>query len=291
MKKKAENQIEKKEVMLQWKKAYLEAVIDELKPFGDVLEVGYGSGFAASRIQHYKVKSHTIIVQDPQYIKESQEWAKGYPHVTIIEGSWEKILPSLGKFDTVFINNYPMDSEMAMLNRMDPEEIARSSSQAKEMLGQLENRLTQLNQHYSDQEIDDFYHQIGRFNPKELAHFFQKLKDYGYITLKQFNNVMEKYSIHKESTAAKSSNPSLKDVDGTFAFLYECLKNHTRQGSRLSCFSNEITSKFEDAQFFENIITDPFLDYHEKMVPIKVPKFSDYFKFDEGLILMIEKFS
>lgn len=288
MKNKAEKIKEKKEVMLQWKKSYIEALIDELKPFGDVLEVGFGHGYASEKIQSFKPKSHTVIEASPELFKKAQTWAKKYPNTQVLEGQWQDILPTLGIFDSIFINNYPIESEMGMMNRIHPEEVKVTSEQAKELLNQLEKEISQLDVKYSDKEIEDFYEKIGRYNKKELPNFFKKLKDYGYITQAQYKEVLKKYPFG-ENSKEQPSRPMSGDT--TFTFLEECLKNHMRKGSRFSCFSNDITTKFEDAQFFENIITNPFLDYNEKMVPIKVPKFSDHYKFDEGLVMVVEKFS
>ena len=49
------------QVMMEWEKPYMHACIDALKPFGDVLEIGFGLGYSAERIQTYHPKSHTII--------------------------------------------------------------------------------------------------------------------------------------------------------------------------------------------------------------------------------------
>ena len=48
----------KYQVMMEWEKPYMEAIIDEIKPTGDVLEIGFGCGYSATRIQHYNPKSH-----------------------------------------------------------------------------------------------------------------------------------------------------------------------------------------------------------------------------------------
>lgn len=288
MKNKGENLEEKKRVILQWKKLYMEALIDELRPFGDVLEVGFGHGDAANRIQSYKPSSHTIIESDPQIAKEAKVWASKHPNVSVVEGPWQTILPSLGVFDAIFLNDYPIDTEMGMMNRINPEEIKMTSDQAKELLSKLESQLTQMTVHYSDQEIEEFYKKTGQFNMKELPHFFKKLKEYGYITEKQYKDTIQKYHLEEKNSKDKPAGIS---QDSTFVFLDACLKNHMRKGSRFSCFSNDITSKYEDAQFFENVITNPYLDYFEKMIPIKVPKFSEHFKFDEALVIVVEKFS
>ncbi len=60
---------EKLKVLLEWKNAYTEALINALKPTGSVLEVGFGSGAAATAIQKHQPKSHTIIVSDPEMLK------------------------------------------------------------------------------------------------------------------------------------------------------------------------------------------------------------------------------
>lgn len=288
MKNKGEHLKEKKQVMLHWKKAYLEALIDELHPHGDVLEVGFGLGYAAERIQSFKPKTHTIIEQNHELANAARSWAKKYPHVSIFEDSWESKLPHLGIFDTLFFNDYPIDSEAGMLKRINPEEIKMTSIQAKELLDKLEGQISQIEMHYTDQEIEEFYQTKGQFNLSELPHFFKKLKEYGYITEKQYREVLKKYHLDKAESQGKAMT---KEEDRAFAFLEDCLKNHMRKGSRFSCFSNEITSKYEDAQFFENVITNPYIDYHEKVVSIKVPQFFEHYKFDEGLILIVEKFS
>lgn len=287
MKNKGEKLKEKMQVMLQWKKLYIEALIDELRPFGDVLQVGFGRGYAAERIQSFKPKSLTIIEQDERVIQDIQHWAEKFKNVTILVGSWQTLLPQLGIFDSIFFNDYPIDSDIGVMNRINPEEIQRTSNQAKELLDSMKSQLSQLKMHYSDKEIDEFYHKIGQFNRNELSHFFNKLKEYGFITEKQYEQTLQKYQLEKEADQSTFTRPQ----DNTFAFLDECLKNHMRKGSRFSCFSNDITSKYEDSQFFENIITNPFLDYRERLIPISVPKFSEYFNFDEGLLMVVEKFS
>ena len=44
------------QVMMEWEKPYMKALIKKLKPRGDVLEIGFGLGYSASEIQKYKIK-------------------------------------------------------------------------------------------------------------------------------------------------------------------------------------------------------------------------------------------
>ena len=95
-------------VMMEWEKPYMEALIDMLCPFGDVLEIGFGLGYSATQIQKYNIKSHTIIENNPEVIKIAKEWAKLQPNkVVIVEGSWQDCLKNLGKFDSFFFDDAP----------------------------------------------------------------------------------------------------------------------------------------------------------------------------------------
>ena len=96
------------QVMMEWEKPYMEACIDELKPNGDVLEIGFGMGYSATQIQKYKPKSHTIIEMDPLVIKRLKKWAKDYNNIIIVEGTWQKEINKLEKFDEIFFDDYPL---------------------------------------------------------------------------------------------------------------------------------------------------------------------------------------
>lgn len=273
-----------KDKVVEWNKSYIEAIIDELRPFGEMLQVGFGSGHAADRIQTYHPKSHVIIENDPQLVKEAKNWASHHENVSVIEGSWQNTLSTLGTFDSIFFNDYPINSEVEMAKHLTPEEAAAIANQANDLLSMIEKRLSQIKVRYSDEQIEDFYQKIGQLYPKEMPKFFQTLKDKGCISKQQYEKAVEKYNIGDNST--KDSSPE-QQTDPMLAFLVECLKNHMRKGSRFSSFLTDTTSKYEDSQFFDRIITDPNLDYHEKLVSIQVP---DY-KFNEALVIVLEKFA
>ena len=97
------------QVMMEWEKPYMKACIDKLQPKGDVLEIGFGMGYSATQIQKYKPKSHTIIEMDPLVIKRLKEWAKDYDNIIIVEGTWQKEIHKLGKFDEIFMDDYPLN--------------------------------------------------------------------------------------------------------------------------------------------------------------------------------------
>ena len=98
----------KHQVMMEWEKPYMEACIDKLQPKGDVLEIGFGMGYSATQIQKYKPKSHTIIEMDSMVIKRLKKWAKDYDNIIIVEGTWQKEIHKLGKFDEIFFDDFPL---------------------------------------------------------------------------------------------------------------------------------------------------------------------------------------
>ena len=107
----------KHQVMMEWEKSYMEACIDFLKPKGDVLEIGFGMGYSATQIQKYKPKSHTIIEMDPTVIKRLKKWAKNYDNIIIIEGTWQKEIHNLGKFDEIFFDDFPLKEPKNLLEK------------------------------------------------------------------------------------------------------------------------------------------------------------------------------
>lgn len=94
------------QVMMEWEKPYMKKLINNLKPKGDVLEIGFGFGYSADEIQKYDIKSHTII--EPTVLDDLKKWSKKQKHkVNIVEGYWQDVLKNLETFDTIFIDDAP----------------------------------------------------------------------------------------------------------------------------------------------------------------------------------------
>ena len=55
---------ENNQVMMEWEKPYMEALVKELYTKGNVLEIGFGLGYSATAIQRYNINTHTIIECD-----------------------------------------------------------------------------------------------------------------------------------------------------------------------------------------------------------------------------------
>ena len=96
------------QVMMEWEKPYMKKLVENLKPKGNVLEIGFGLGYSSSEIQKYNIKSHTII--EPAVIEDLKSWSKKQKHkVNIVKGYWQKELKNLGKFDSIFFDDAPND--------------------------------------------------------------------------------------------------------------------------------------------------------------------------------------
>eukprot|EP00927_Polykrikos_kofoidii_P076809 TRINITY_DN73838_c0_g1_i1.p1 TRINITY_DN73838_c0_g1~~TRINITY_DN73838_c0_g1_i1.p1 ORF type:complete len:415 (+),score=62.14 TRINITY_DN73838_c0_g1_i1:46-1245(+) len=106
------------QVMMEWEKPYMERCIDvlEISEDSDVLEVGFGCGYSAERIQQARPRSHTIIECARPVIERLEAWAKGRNSVRIVRGTWQERLPELGVFSHIFFDDYgtPGRSEREM---------------------------------------------------------------------------------------------------------------------------------------------------------------------------------
>ncbi len=114
------------QVMMEWERPYMEASIDFLEPRGHVLEVGFGCGYSATQIMKYPIESYTVIECDPAVIEKAKKWRENYQHIPleIVEGTWQTKLASLGVFDAIYFDDFPLNinkdsnqMEMAISNR------------------------------------------------------------------------------------------------------------------------------------------------------------------------------
>lgn len=82
--------------------------VDELliQEGADVLEVGFGFGFSAERIQEARPRSHTIVECAPEVLRRLRPWAAERPNVTVVEGTWQARLPELGTFGHIFFDDH-----------------------------------------------------------------------------------------------------------------------------------------------------------------------------------------
>lgn len=278
------------QVMMEWEKPYMQACIDELQPFGDVLEIGFGLGYSATHIQSYKPKSHTIIEYHPLIAQKARDFAKKYSHVTIIEDTWQNALKDLGVFDCIFFDDYPLESQQYL------EKIEKESQESSLIVKQAELLIKEINQQfpnlsaqkYSDQDLDDFIKTVASEPEEQLVTFLKQLYNNKQITQQQFERLIKSHNIYLTEPSEKQPFNFQGPSDRLFSFLQPCLAYHMRNGSRFSCFLSDPNSKLIDPRFSE-IIANPYLDYQEKQISIKVPDNCKYYKGDKALVIVITK--
>jgi len=273
------------QVMMEWEKPYMEACIDALQPTGDVLEIGFGCGYAASRIQSYNPKSHTIIEYHPVVAKKAREWAKGRPNVVIIENTWQKALNSLGVFDAIFFDDYPLESEEEMARLQTSHDLAQEIlGKGQKWIEEIEKQVAFLKEiRYTDQDLDFFFSELnqqGQVDELHLLRFFFDLEKSKNISKQQLEKVFQRLLKEKRISAATldqfrkevhEKNRFRASKDRLFTFLDMCLKDHMRKGSKFSCYLDDPTSKYQDERFIKEIITNPHLEYTERTIPVNVP--------------------
>ncbi len=285
------------QVMMEWEKPYMHACIDALLPFGDVLEIGFGLGYSAERIQSYKPKSHTIIEYHPEVAKKARAFAAKYPHVTLVEGTWQETLPTLGVFDCIFFDDYPLESEQEMATLQ--KESAHSQgllSAGNQLLAKVKEQLPFLQEiKYSDTDLEELVAQLPLDTVAlQLARFFIELASRSQISegqlQRQLAALIQEKKLKREEVEALLKPPCKKVPDERlFQFLKRCLESHMRSGSRFSCFLSSAESKFADEKFFNEIIVNPWLDFHEEEIVLEVPTHCDYFSGNKALVITIAK--
>lgn len=293
------------QVMMEWEKPYMHACIDALKPFGDVLEIGFGLAYSAERIQSFHPKSHTIIEFHPEVANKAREWAKRYPNVTIVEDTWQNALPKLGVFDCIFFDDYPLQSEEEM-QKME-QESAHSSlllQQGQATIRDAEEALPGITEmKYSDDDLAFLLKEVPLDTKDQVVQFSRFLKELSQrsqISEKQLQNQIETLIQKNKLSAAEADALFVKaekkepfafsgTSDRMFRFLSECLQSHMRNGSRFSCFLSSPVSKYEDTRFVNEIIANPFLDFCEEEITLEVPSNCGYFTGNKALVITIVK--
>ncbi len=290
------------QVMMEWERPYMQACIQALAPKGDVLEVGFGCGYASHFIQEFHPKSHTIIEYHPVVAEKAREWAKGKKNIHIIEDTWQNALQKLEKFDAIFFDDYPLENETQMQEKK--EQVGQGHEvlkRGKAILDEAHATIPHLKtMQYARGDIDEFLNLIDskeKPEPKHLLHFFYGLKEDNQIDESMLGLALEKLIAAELMTQADltlyQKAPSeeklfLHQGDRLFTFLELCVKNHMKPGSVFSCFLEDPTSKYFDQKFIDNIITNPYLDYREELIPIDVPTHCNYYKGDQALVIRIQ---
>ncbi|MBS0653672.1 MAG: class I SAM-dependent methyltransferase [Verrucomicrobia bacterium] len=290
------------QVMMEWEKPYMEACIDALQPFGDVLEIGFGCGYSATRIQSFKPKSHTIIEFHPMVAQKARAWAKQYPNVKIVEGTWQNALSSLGVFDAIFFDDYPLESEEQMNNLEKEKQQSHALLQkGNQLIQEVSETLPFLHEMvYADADLDELIDHVLKnksLTVEHLCRFLKELRMGNQITAEQMSRVIQRLEKEGIALSEDSSFPAPAQQKFQFrgpnerllTFLQQALNGHMRKGSRFSCFLSSSVSKYDDPKFVDAVICNPYLDYTEHTIEIDVPSNCDYYSESQALVIVITK--
>lgn len=237
----------------------IESLIDLLHPKGDVLQIHEKSGSAAAQIQKHPIKRHVVIEPDPL---QAAKIAK-YPQITVIAKSWKLAQEGLGVFDTIVLDRSYED--LASPNMEQKQGLAASAlSKEKEIMEMVQRELPQLfEMKYSDEDLHAFCIEMKQLQPARLSVFLHQLKQQGQISQAQYDKVIKEHGLKKEEAALLPVQFSPKE-DLIFQVLVSCLELHMKTGSRFACLLNG--SNLENPSFFNEVITNPLIDYQEKRI-------------------------
>lgn len=273
------------QVMMEWEKPYMHACIDALKPFGDVLEIGFGLGYSADHIQTYSIQSHTIIECDPIVAEKAREWAKSKPNVQIIEDTWQKTLPSLGAYDTVFFDDYPLETQGEV------DDARAQIADTTQELKAIEDEVAEFRpKAYTDADIQELLDSIQpaeHLTSEFFQSFFENLLNEKQITPTQHAHILE--TLKNRGILLKKPLEHRGPGDRLLLFLKPVLKNHLKSGGRFSCYLERTESLYQDKGFRDLVINDPFLDFHETTIAVEVSPHCNYFDADKAFVITIQK--
>lgn len=106
--------IDGQQVMQDWERPYMEAMANVVtETHGDVLEIGFGMGISASYIQALGVRSYTVIECNDDVMQRFEQWRARYVgrDIRLVPGKWQDVIDSLGSFDGIFFDTYPLSEE------------------------------------------------------------------------------------------------------------------------------------------------------------------------------------
>jgi hypothetical protein len=113
------NEDERHQIMMEWEKPYMEKSIELLNPFGKVLEIGFGLGYSATKLCSFKnVKEYNVIECMPivwekfEEFKIEQQIARPELKINLIKGRWEDVLQTTETFDSIYFDDYVLNSDI-----------------------------------------------------------------------------------------------------------------------------------------------------------------------------------
>jgi hypothetical protein len=278
----------KYQVMMEWEKSYMERCIDLLKPSGDVLEVGFGMGYSATRIQQHNPQNHTIIECDPEVLVKAKEWAVSGGDINIIEGVWQEKIKGLPVFDSIFFDDFfPFDEGEVAQIKGNISVLGKREQVTNELLEACYETFQGVK--FADSDLASFQQYLCTcidHTPDNVVNFIDNLRKYSSITEKQYQNLVEGLNIEEKQIDKKDFS---LDGDRLVEFVEECFANHMKTGSRISFYVN--FREFQKKRvLFKNYFSSKYdLKYTEEVIDIDVPENCEYYAGDKAMIVVMER--
>jgi guanidinoacetate N-methyltransferase len=77
---------------------------------GRILELGFRLGISADYIMEFGCDDYWVVEPHPKIATEARAWGgKQSTPVTVIEDFWQNVLESLGRFDGIVFDTFPLD--------------------------------------------------------------------------------------------------------------------------------------------------------------------------------------
>lgn len=208
----------------------MKLAVEALRPFGDVLQVGFVGEAAAEKIQSFHPNSHLILEEDQQKAEKARKWAEKHPTARVIEESWQTA--EMGIFDAILFSG----GERFVL----------------EDLPQIEAEIAHFpKMRYTDLELETFCKGVAPNAKEYLYRFLFELEERGQIEPDQRKKMIQKYHL-KGTEGKKKPAPAL-------SLLLKCLQGNMRKGSRFV----SLTPIEEEAGFIDQISANPDLEVAE----------------------------
>ncbi len=103
------------EIMETWQEPLMNAMAEyAASRGGDILEIGFGRGYAATAVQLHTPASHTIVeVNDFIIADHYYPWRRQHSiaNIQLITGRWQDNLPDLTTYDGILFHAFPLNEE------------------------------------------------------------------------------------------------------------------------------------------------------------------------------------
>lgn len=159
-------------------------------------------------------------------------------------------------------------------------------SREKEIQQMVASQVPQLTtMRYSDQDLVEFCAAVPAQEKRYLSRFLGQLYEQGQIALDQYDRVLASEGLEKATACAtQEKDQATLEQDLFIRVVLYCLEHCMHSGSRLGAFLR--VSNYEEARFFDQVITNIDVDYFEEVLEVGKSPASPSTSEIESLLMM-----